>query len=217
MDLIKESLLKSAAVTALVLLVGILVGLQADDAREGYIEGQLRESNLQTQTFIVTQNYLEGSGINYCSIVEDRIPDISSENREIGQNLQSFSSKSISNEKEYTNLRREYYLSQLRLYNVISEYKNRCNQDTKLIFFFFDSSTESKRQGAALSKYYKEVDNSTYIFSYNLETKNSEILDMLKTDFEVQNGPAIVVNGNQTYRRYVPYGQLPEAINGTLE
>jgi hypothetical protein len=212
MDLVKESIIKAGAATLLILLFGVLVGLQVDDARGGYIQEQLRESNLQAQSFIVTQNYLEESSKNYCNVVKSRIPELSEQNREIGQNLQSFSGKSISNDGRYDYLKRKYYLNQLKLYNILTEYKQRCGANTTLIFYFFDSSADSQRQGAALTKYYREVDNSSYIFSYNLETDDSDITDILISDFNVTNGPAVVINGNQTYRRYVPFGELRQII-----
>lgn len=212
MDLVKESILKAGAVSVIILLVGVLIGFQVDDARGSYIQDQLRESNLQAQSFIVTQDYLEGSSKNYCNVVKNRIPELSKQNRKIGQNLQSFTGKSISNEKSYTQMKREYYINQLKLYNILNGYKRRCGANTTLIFYFFDSSADSQRQGAALTKYYREVDNSSYIFSYNLETEKSDITDILKSDYGVEEGPAIVINGNQTYRRYVPFGELRQVI-----
>ena len=215
MDLVKKSILKAAAATAVVIFFGVLIGLQADDFREGYVQSQLRESSINTQTFLVTQKYLDQSSRNYCKVVENRIPKLSEQNTEIGRNLQSFAGKGISNGNEYKNIRREYYINQLRLYNVLSEYKSRCGQDTTLIFFFFDGSVDSERQGAALTEYYRKVDNSTYIFSYNLETDNSEILDILKSDFDVREGPTIVLNGDRVYRRYLPYKELKREIGSS--
>lgn len=212
MDLVKESIIKAAAATALILLIGVLIGLQADDAREGFVENQLRESSIQTQTFLVTQNYLEDSSRNYCNVVNQQIPQLSEQNTQIGQNLQSFAGKSISNSNEYKFLRREYYLNQLRLYNVLDEYKERCDENLTIVFFFFDDDADSQRQGASLTQYYKEVDNSTYVFSYNLETEDSKILEILTSDYQIEDGPAIVINGEETYRRYVPYGELKQKL-----
>ena len=44
MELIKESLLKAAAVTAVVLAFGFLIGLQMDDARTSYIDDRISEA-----------------------------------------------------------------------------------------------------------------------------------------------------------------------------
>lgn len=212
MDVVKSSIIKASAATAVILLFGILVGLQVDDARGNYIQDQLRESDLRMQNFLVTQSYLDESSRNYCRLVENQIPDLSDQNTRIGQNLQSFSGKSISNKENYRYLVRKYYVNQLRLYNVLSEYKERCGKDTTLIFYFFDESIESQRQGAILTEYYREVDNSTYIFSFNLEKNRSSVLELLKEDYRVEDGPAIVINGNRTYREYVPLTRLKTII-----
>lgn len=215
MDLVKDSLLKALVLTLLILGIGLLVGLQMDDSRTGYLQDQLQESNLRAETFLVTQNYLEDSSVNYCEVVQDQIPQLAAKNAEIGNDLQSFAGKSLSNGDSYDTLKRRYYVNQLKLYNMLDSYKKNCGkQDLGLIFYFFDSSIESQRQGSVLTEYRRNVDNSTYIFSYNLETDESEVLEILKSDYNVTDGPTIVVNGNRTFRRYVPLKELQDVLNG---
>jgi len=213
MDLVKESILKAAAVTAVILVFGVLIGLQVDDVREGYVENQLRESTLSTQSLIVTREYLDESSRNYCKVVQDRIPEISDQNTQIGQDLQSFAGKSISNNEDYKQLRREYYVSQLRLYNLLKDYKQRCGEEATLIMFFFDDSAASTRQGSALTKYYREANNNSHIFSFNLDTGDSEVLNVLRSDYNVEGGPTVVVNGNQTFRQYNSFRELRSSID----
>lgn len=212
MDLIEESLVKAGTATAVVLLIGLLVGLQMDDARTGFLENQIEESNLRAQTFIVTENYLSESSKNYCGVVSEQIPDIAEENAQIGRDLQSMSGKSVSNKEDYKQLKRKYYVNELRLYNMLQGYKDRCDANVTTIFFFFDDSVESQRQGAVLTEYRREVDDETYVFTFNLETENSRVLDILKDDYNVTQGPTIVVNGEQKYDRYVPLTELREII-----
>ncbi|MDY6769594.1 MAG: hypothetical protein SVU88_01340 [Candidatus Nanohaloarchaea archaeon] len=212
MDVVPRAFLKAAAAAALFILIGALVGLQMDDTRTSYLDEQLQEANLQTELFLVTDNYLEESSQNYCTVVRDQIPVIARENAEIGQDLQSFSSKSISEQQDYRYIQRRYYVSQLKLYNMLRTYRQRCSSNVTLVFFFFDDSADSRRQGAALTEYRRTVDNRTYVFSYNLEADNSQVLDILTTDFGITDGPAIVVNGNRTYRRYVPFKELKTVL-----
>lgn len=212
MELIKESLIKASLVTFLVLVIGILAGLQVDDVRKDYVQDQLQQSNLRTQSLLVTQEYLEESSRDYCKVVDKRIKSISEQNTEVGRDLQSYSGKSISHKQDYKTIKNEYYVNQLRLYNILNEYKERCSSDPSLIFFFFDDSASSKRQGSALTKYYREVDNSTYIFSYNLKTVNSEVLELLRADYNVTEGPTIVINGGKTFKRYVSFEELREEL-----
>lgn len=214
MDIVKDSLLKASLLTAVVLGIGLLVGLQMDDSRTGYLQDQLRESNLRAETFLVTQNYLEDSSVNYCEVAQDQIPQLAEKNAEIGNDLQSFAGKSLSNGESYDNLKKRYYVNQLKLYNMLDSYKKKCGkEELGLIFYFFDSSIESQRQGSVLTEYRTNVDNSTYIFSYNLETDDSEVLDILRADYNVTDGPTIVLNGNRTFQRYVSLEELKDVLN----
>ncbi|MDY6769153.1 MAG: hypothetical protein SVW02_03550, partial [Candidatus Nanohaloarchaea archaeon] len=166
----------------------------------------------QSEMFVVTNNYLEESSQNYCRVVRDQIPVIARQNAEIGQNLQSFNSQSISEQENYRFIQREYYVSQLKLYNMLQSYNDRCSANATLIFFFFDDSAASRRQGNVLTEYRRTVDNQTYIFSYNLEASNSQVLQILRTDYSIDDGPAIVINGNRTYHRYVPLEELRQIL-----
>lgn len=212
MDLVKESLIKAAVATALVISIGFVAGMQMDDARTGFLEEQIRESNLRSETFMVTQNYLEESSQNYCRVVRGQIPRIARENAQIGRDLQSFSGRSMPG-KDFSYLKEKYYVNQLRLYNILRGFRNRCNSNVTLIFFFFDSSIDSQRQGAVLTEYRTEVDNRTHVFSYNLNTGNSTVMDILKTDYNVTEGPTIVVNGDRTFRGYVSLKELKRVLD----
>lgn len=208
MDQVPTAFLKAAVTAVLLIGLGALIGLQMDDARSGYLDDQLRQTDLQAETFLATNTYLEESSRNYCTVVSGQIPELARKNAEIGRDLQSFSSQSISESRNYDFIKRTYYVNQLKFYNTLRTYRDRCNSNATLIFFFFDDSSASKRQGAVLTEYRQTVDNRTYVFSYNLATDDSQVLDMLKTDFQVEDGPTTVINGNRTYRRYVPLQEL---------
>lgn len=207
MDLIERSMVKAAAVTLMVLTIGFLAGLQMDDMRTGYVEERISEATINAETIMAVQNYLDNSK-NYCGLVRKEIPEMGENNAEIGTSLQQYSSKGVSEGERYKVLRRRYYVSQLRLYNTINQYRERCSADMDSILFFFDDNIASQRQGAVLTEYRQEIDNSTSIFAFNLAVDDSQVLDVLKSDFNVTEGPTIAINGNETYREYVPLKQL---------
>ena len=208
MDVVKVSIIKAAIATSLILSLGILVGFQMDDARTNFLEDQLKETNLQTETYLITQRYLEESSKNYCKVMEQKIPEIAKQNAQTGRDLQAFSSRSIGSKDDYIYIKKRYYINQLKLYTLLQNYRERCDDDVNLIFFFFEDSVDSKRQGAVLTKYREDVNNKTYVFSYNLGTKNSTVIEMLKTDYGIDSGPSMVINGDEIYREYVPLKEL---------
>lgn len=215
MDLVESSLLKATLIMILVLALGFLAGLAMDDARTEFIQNEIRDTELKTETFVLSQRYLRESSQNYCRVMDSRIPDISRQNSQIGEDLQTFSSKSIGSKDDYQYLKNKYYVNQLRLYLMLNDYKERCEVDLNLALFFFDGGTESKRQGAVLTEYRRNVDNQTYVFSYNLESENSDILEMLKTDYSIEDGPVLVLNGEKVYREYTSLEELKRVMNET--
>lgn len=211
MDLIQNSILKAGFFTLVVLSIGLLAGLQFDDARTSYIDDQISQATINTESVMAVQNYLETSN-NYCRVVEEEIPEMGERNAEIGTTLEQFSSKGVSEGEKYKTLRRRYYVSELRLYNMMSSYRDRCDQDMDLILYFFSDNIESQRQGNVLTEYRREVDNSTSIFTFNYEADDSQVLDVLKTDFNVTGGPTIIVNGEEKHEGYVPLVELEQIL-----
>ncbi|MFB6199710.1 MAG: hypothetical protein ABEJ83_02425 [Candidatus Nanohaloarchaea archaeon] len=212
MDLVKNSLIRAALATVLILAFGLLIGMQMDDLRTGYVDEKISETSLNTQTLMAVQDYFESSE-NYCKLVREEIPEMAERNAEIGVGLQEFSSKGVSEGEKYKQLRRRYYVSQLRLYNTITGFQKRCRSNMSTVLFFFDGDISSDRQGAVLTEYRREVDNKTSIFSFNLDVDQSKVLDILVTDYNVTEGPTIVINGNKTYRKYVPLTQLENIMD----
>lgn len=217
MDLVKESLIKAVGFTFLMLLLGILVGLQMDELRQDRISGELREANLQTETFTVLQNYLEGSDENFCQLAEVRLPDVAERNAELGAELQRFESEDLNDQSEYEYLRERYYNNQLELYMLVNEFNDRCGETGDAILYFFDDSTESQQQGAVLDEVGQDNDN-TYIFSFskeiadNPEIRDSPVLNVLLEDYEVEEAPTLVINGEEKIEGFISQGELQNEV-----
>lgn len=214
MDLVKESIIKAGAVTFLVLALGILLGYQMDDLRQDHLSEELRQSNLETETFSVLDNYVQRSDRDHCQLMEVQIPSIGERNGELGSKLERFEAQNIGSDEEYRYIRDRYYNNQLRLYMALNSYKDRCNgtnQTTAL--YFFDDSTESQRQGAVLNEVVKQ--KNVQVFSFNGEVDDSLVVDVLTEDFNVTEYPTIIVNDDQKFEGFISENELTyDVING---
>ncbi len=207
MDLVQESLIKAAVGTVLLLSLGVLVGLQMDDLRQDHLSEELRQSNLETETFSVLDDYVQRSDQNHCQLMEVQIPSIGERSGELGSELERFEAQNIGSDREYRYIRDRYYNNQLRLYMALNSYKERCdgtNQTT--ILYFFDSSTESERQGAVLNEVVQE--RNVQVFSFNAEVDDSLIVDVLTQDFNVTQYPTIIVNDEEKFEGFISEGEL---------
>lgn len=215
MDLVKESILKASAITVIVLMLGVLIGLQMDDMRQDHLSEELRQSNLETETFTVLENYIESSGGDHCELMDVQIPRIGERSAELGSQLERFDAQNIGSDEEYRYIRDRYYNNQLRLYTSIQNYKDRCSNNQTTILYFFDSSSDSERQGSVLNEVVQERD--VQVFSFNAEVDDSPVVDVLKRDYNVTRYPTLILNGEKI-EGFISEGELMfNVINGEEE
>lgn len=214
MDLVKESIIKAGAVTALVLLLGILLGYQMDDLRQDHLSEELRQSNLETETFSVLDDYVQRSDRDHCQLMDVQIPSIGERNGELGSELERFEAQNIGSDEEYRYIRDRYYNNQLRLYMALNSYKDRCNGTNQTtILYFFDDSTESQRQGAVLNEVVTQ--KNVQVFSFNAEVDDSLVVDVLTEDFNVTDYPTVIVNDDQKFEGFISENELNyDVLNG---
>ena len=206
MDVVQDSLLKASAFTVLVVLLGVLVGLQMDDMRQDRLSSELEKSNLETETFSVLDTYVSRSDGDYCELMEVQIPDIGERNAQLGSELERFEAQNIGSDQEYEYIRDRYYNNQLRLYMAMNNYRDRCgdsNQTT--VLYFFDDSTESIRMGSVLNEIVQQTE--TQVFSFNSEV-DSPIVNILKKDHNVTTSPTLIVNDEQKIEGFISVGEL---------
>lgn len=206
MDIVQDSLLKASAFTIIVVLLGILVGLQMDDMRQDRLTSELDQSNLEVETFSVLDAYISRSEGDHCQLMEVQIPKIGERNAQLGSELERFEAQNLGSDKEYEYIRNRYYNNQLRLYMAMNNYRDRCgdtNQTT--VLYFFDESSESSRMGSVLNEVVQQTE--TQVFSFNAEV-DSPIVDILRKDYNVTSSPTIIVNDEQKIEGFIPVGEL---------
>lgn len=216
MDIVKESLLKATGFTVLMVALGVLIGFQMDDFRQDHLSEELRQSNLETETFIALQNYIEDSSENYCTLMQQRIPDISERSAQFGGQLQQLAGQNIGDDSEYEYIRNRYYNNQLRLYSTLTEYEDRCGSSDDLILFFFDESVSSQRQGEVLNEVVENNNVSVFAFNTELnedpEVADSPVVEILKADYNITTSPTLIVNQEQKIEGFTSVAELENEV-----
>jgi len=206
MDVVQESFLRAASFTLIILFLGVLVGLQMDDLRQSYLDDEIRQSNLDTETFTIIEQYMQGNPEAYCDLAEAQLPEISERTAELGQRLERFDEQGRYDQEEYDYLRDRYYNNQLRLYMMLSEYREECDADEDKVLFFFDNSTDSQRQGSVLDEIVRDTD--LQVFAFNMETEDSVILDTLQIDYNISQTPTMILNDDEKIEGFISEGEL---------
>ena len=212
----QASLFKAAVFIALLLVLGVLVGLQMYDFRQDPLSEELRQSNLVTETFVALLDSIEASD-NYCDLMEVRVPKISQRNSEFGSELTRLEGQSLGDKSEYEYIRNRYYNNQLQLYSNLNNYKSSCNVNQTTVLFFFDDSVDSQRQGEVLNEIVQKRED-IHVFSLNSELNDdpdvadSPVVEVLKADYNITESPTMIINGEQKVEGYTSTGELENKV-----
>ncbi len=205
MDFVKESFLTAVGFTFLMISLGVLIGLQMDDFRGDHLSDELRQSQLDSETFSVIESYSGASGNNYCGLLEVQIPEIGERNAELGSRLERFDAQSLGDDSEYVYIRDRYYNNQLRLYMALESYQNDCSDNQTRILYFFDDSSNSERQGAVLDEVVE--DKGVQVFSFNVKA-DSPVVQVLVQNYNITEQPTLIINGETKLEGFISRGEL---------
>lgn len=202
---------------AAVFLVGLSLGYVMDTSRTTYLGDELREANLETEAFLVSELYLDQkSEEEYCAIAENRIFDVAENTRQLGDDLTAYSSAGMFRESDYKYLQQRYSLYQIRFLTALEEYKDRCNEDIVTAMFFFGSDINSDRQGSVLTQVRKAHQGELFVFNFNTEADKKPVVDMIMDEYNITETPTIVLDQKELLRGFTPETKLTSRVEAQL-
>jgi hypothetical protein len=208
----KRIFLKAALITLIVFSVGFLFGYYLDSVRFGFIEDEMLKSSVASESFIVSQAYLQDHP-DYCRLTELRLPQMARDVEQMGVDIGSFSEKSIF--INYTILEQRYFIYEIRAWMSAEEYKTRCNKNiTTILFFYKKNDTQSMNEGIVLTSIREDRNKygKVMIFSFDKDFDEPS-LALVREDFNVTLTPALIIN-KKKYEGFIGKDDLEKIILG---
>ena len=201
---------KDLFLTALLLAIiifggGFFLGSLWDSFRLDYSNKLLQESSLDTQSFLVEQEFVSTFGGEYSSA---RLLDINRRIGKLGELLVEFDAKKMSHGSEYDNLKQQYFTLELKAYML----RHEKGGDDNVILFFYDveDNEDSLRQGDVLDALVRS-DESVVVFSFH-RGFDDPLVDTLKEYYGVVDSPTVVVNYDNVFKGFVSVAELKESL-----
>lgn len=208
-----KTLRKDIYITALIITIGIFflglyVGKIWDDLRINQIKLEISENNLNVLSLYVNQEFFKSLDIDDCDLMEKRLSSMSYDLYKIGQKLNEYESKKLLNEKEYKDLKTQYFLLEIRAYVNFIESKKSCKSNQTIILYFYDiKDAESERQGYVLDKMVEREDLNIRVFS--IDRQHEEVtLDLIKDFYDIKKSPTIIINNKIKKEGFVGVDEL---------
>ena len=203
---------RSLMITLIIFSAGLLLGLYLDNIRSNEVYDELRNYELNTESYLVEQAFWDAFDINDCSMAEKRLNSISTELVELGYYLNSYETKSIFKDKEFEYLAQRYFLLEIKGYILITELKEECNLQNDVILYFYNPDDDSSElQGYVLDHLVKQSNGTLDVFSINKDFDDPAIKSLV-IYYNVTTSPTLIING-KVKEGYTNYSGIQKIID----
>ena len=206
----KQVLGTTILLVCVVFAIGVIVGntWKSTEARES--AKILRQSELDTESFLVEQELFE-SFVTNCAFAEKRLGSLGEELWRLGKVLGTPDAEEKLEVGEYNFLKRKYHLMQIRTYVLNKKLQADCGSETNVILFYFNREDPlSEQQGKILDALVAEY--NLHVFA--IEFQYSKELEFIEDYYEITSTPTLVVNFEYVIPSLVTKEQLMPLLHG---
>ena len=207
----KYVVVSSLIITLSIFSAGFLIGKYLDSYRFTDVVDTMRESEINTESYLVEQQFIEKFGGRSCELLRPRLIELSRDLSTLGQSLTLYESGAmLLNERDYDYLKRRYFVLEARTYMYELHAKNTCGDNRTLILFFYSGQDEipSIKQRYVLDDMYREYKNNISIFSFDINFQNSTITDILEKYYNISEAPILVINDKVIKKGFIDMKEL---------
>ena len=204
----KRLLINSLIITSIIFLIGMFVGYQFDNLRTNDVVENLRQSELDAQSYLTEQDFFENFGAYQCELAQPRLIDLSSRLGELGSNLVNYEKRSVFRQKDYNYLLRKYFLEEIKTYTLFSKLKQTCNRNNTLILYFFNpEDISSEQQGKVIDVFVKKH-RGISVFSVNFKYQGDILTNNIKTYYNITMTPTVIINNAKRIDHFIDLEHL---------
>lgn len=193
----KEKYVFAALLTLGIFLLGVLLGLVIEGKRIIFIQNSAKEqkldfASLQLQYAYVNQLSQEQNCPALIKTFEKNIESLESARLR----LEEYNQNAKISKDDFKLLQREYILSQLSYWLFAKQTRDVCNVDQASILYFYSTKKECpdcEEQAFVLTYLKKRFNEKLLIFALNGRYTEEPMIEMLKTRYDIQVYPTLVI------------------------
>jgi len=181
-------------VTILVFAMGIFIGNSLDTFRTDDLLKEIRQNELDSQSFLVEQQFVETFG-GQCDSITLRAGSLQKAIRNTGNKLAEFENVArFENNHEYNYLKRKHMISKIQFFTLLQNWEKTCGVDYNIILFFYKIDDPiSKSQGFELDKIAEQYPD-TIILSVDEDYKEEPLVGLLAEKYSISKAPILIIN-----------------------
>src|SRR3989338_9324660 len=200
----KDMLITAFLIAFFIFLLGFYVGKLFDSTRLINGDSMILDTQLDTDSFVTEKEFCSVFAVQDCPLLDKRMQRLGENLGEIGRTITKYDTRSLSDKDVYNQLKRKYFLLELKAYTLRKEIADSCaSKDSNVILFFYntENNQESLNQGYALDSLVSDF-NNTIVLSVDTEFKEPA-LNSLKAYYNITRAPTIVLNYEKKVEGYI--------------
>lgn len=196
MEVKKNILAKAAVLTAILFAISIYVGYRIESDAYAKTEARIAEleegieSSLLFSMFLRTHNQS-----SICTVLREQLDETAQRTYNLYGELEE--SRSTSVFRGYEQLRKKYFLANMRFYLMLREYSQACNDYSLLpILFFYSAYNECPScvaQGRVLDSVRAECPNAR-VYAFPADVEEIAMIRTFKSYYGINATPSLVIN-----------------------
>ena len=190
----KKRFFLAFVLTCFIFLIGILVGYTLTIGRTSYLEDIAYKQKLDYESLQLQSLYLDLSATNVsCSIfnkiLETSLNDVASAQAKVDFYIQESSKKS------YTEIKRDYLLTQMRYWLLNARIKETCPAEHVSVLYFYSNEecVECGAQSTILSYLKEKLKDRLLVFSLDADFREEPMVGILKQTYNITKIPSVVI------------------------
>ena len=192
--------------------IGVSLGLNYDSLRKQVIERETKVLAAQIEDFIVTNEILSNLASKDCRLIEPYLSDIAKQSEDLGNLLQTFENKGLTQGKDYEILRNTYFLREIQYWMSIERYRE-CDSEIVTILFFYGNNDDSIKQGFTLTELRKENKGKVFVFNFGIDKIESNSVKLITSIYNIEQSPSLVVNSEEVIEGFLDLDSLRNVTN----
>jgi hypothetical protein len=212
---IRGKYLLAAFITALIFMLGMLLGLVIEDKRVSFIQEQSREQkldfvSLQLQYQLISELSQEGN----CPAVSATFDEYMQELARTEERLVTYQKEATINKDEFNLLKQEYVQAQVNYWLLAKKTKEICKNDFVTVLYFYapsETCDDCDNQAFVLTYLKQKLKDKILIFSFDSTFEEESLVNLLVKTYDVKKYPSIVIDNT-----LVPGFQDSDAVLGKI-
>jgi len=197
----KKRYFTAFVITFLIFIVGLILGILVTEKRAESITTineiqKIDFNSLQTQLLFLNTISGERNCAALSKTLEQNINDL----EDTRKKLESYILRSLTDNEEFSLIKRDYMLSEIRYWLLASEAEEICDRDSVSILYFYSNvnCADCTTQGTVLTFLKSKFEEQLLIFSLDADFSQEPIIPIIKEAYEIEETPTLLI-GNKKF------------------